>query len=229
MPHITAADIPTLTRLYEQGKLSRSPPGTPLFGATTGSSSGTTTGTPAPSKNLNDRVGLIRGDITTLAVDAIVNAANRSLLGGGGVDGAVHRRAGYGLYEECRHLGGCETGSAKITNGYNLPSGKVIHAVGPVYDPSDHARSERLLTGCYTRSLELAAENACRTIAFSSLSTGIYGYPSRDAAPAALCAIRAFLTGPRGDAIDKVVIVTYEMKDVEAYNEFIPYAFLPLP
>jgi O-acetyl-ADP-ribose deacetylase (regulator of RNase III) len=173
-------------------------------------------------------VGLFRGDITTLSVDAIVNAANRSLLGGGGVDGAIHRAAGPRLYEECRTLGGCPTGSAKLTRAYNLPCRRVVHAVGPVYDPSDPDKSERLLTGCYTRSLELAAEAGCRSVAFSAISTGVYGYPSRDAAPAALSAIRRFLVGPEGDKIDLVVIVTFEMKDVEAYNEFIPYVIPPL-
>jgi O-acetyl-ADP-ribose deacetylase (regulator of RNase III) len=172
-------------------------------------------------------VGLIRGDITTLAVDAIVNAANRSLLGGGGVDGAIHRAAGPDLFEECRTLGGCPTGSAKMTGAYRLPCRRVIHAVGPIYDPLDHDKSERLLTGCYTRSLELAVEAGCRSVAFSAISTGIYGYPSRDAAPAALSAIRNFLVGPKGDKIDLVVIVTFEMKDVEAYNAYIPYVLFP--
>ncbi|KAK3903112.1 hypothetical protein C8A05DRAFT_14908 [Staphylotrichum tortipilum] len=225
-PHLTAADIPSLTLLYEQRKLSTTPPGTPILGPTTGGSSGSLS-IPTPSKSYNDRVGLFRGDITTLALDAIVNAANRSLMGGGGVDGAIHRRAGNELFEECKRVGRCETGEAKITNGYKLPCRKVIHAVGPIYDPSDHAGSERLLTGCYRRSLELAVENECRTVAFSAISTGVYGYPSRDAAPAAMGAIRAFLDGPSGKDLDKVVIVTYELKDVDAYNEFIPYVTLP--
>ncbi|KAK4249234.1 hypothetical protein C7999DRAFT_30286 [Corynascus novoguineensis] len=232
-----AEDIPSLSLLYKLRKLSPvSPDNTPVSatyyhrpGSDTGSSSSISTATiPEPSKSLNDRVGLIRGDITTLQLDAIVNAANRSLLGGGGVDGAIHRAAGPELYDECRALGGCPTGSAKITGGYGLPARKVIHAVGPIYDPLDHDKSEQLLTGCYTRSLELAVEHGCRTIAFSAISTGVYGYPSQDAAPAALGAIRRFLEGPDGDKLDKVVIVTFEMKDVEAYNEFIPLYFPPV-
>lgn len=216
---LTASDIPSLSLLYKLRKLSAPSPGASPLPM---SRQGPGIDVLPPSKSLNDRVGLIRGDITTLKLDAIVNAANRSLLGGGGVDGAIHRAAGPELYDECRALGGCPTGSAKITNGYGLPARKVIHAVGPIYDPFDHDKSERLLTGCYTRSLELAVEHGCRTVAFSAISTGVYGYPSQDAAPAALGAIRKFLTGPDGDKIDKVVIVTFEMKDVEAYNEFIP-------
>ncbi|KAL2177063.1 uncharacterized protein P884DRAFT_269974 [Thermothelomyces heterothallicus CBS 202.75] len=223
---LTASDIPSLSLLYKLRKLSAPSPGASPLPTTTRPGPGADI--PPPSKSLNDRVGLIRGDITTLKLDAIVNAANRSLLGGGGVDGAIHRAAGPELYDECRALGGCPTGSAKITNGYGLPARKIIHAVGPVYDPLDHDKSERLLTGCYTRSLELAVEHGCRTVAFSAISTGVYGYPSQDAAPAALGAIRKFLTGPDGDKIDKVVIVTFEMKDVEAYNEFIPFFFPPV-
>ncbi|KAK4121666.1 A1pp-domain-containing protein [Parathielavia appendiculata] len=227
MAPLSASDIPSLSLLYKLCKLSSAPAGTPLPKTLLGPN-GTTL--PSPSKSLNDRVGLFRGDITTLPVDAIVNAANRSLLGGGGVDGAIHRAAGRRLYEECRTLGGCPTGSAKMTDAYDLPCRKVIHAVGPVYDPLDHDESERLLTGCYTRSLELAAsdEGGCRSVAFSAISTGVYGYPSREAAPAALSAIRKFLQGANGSKIDKVVIVTFEMKDVEAYNEFIPLYFPPV-
>ncbi|KAK4097812.1 A1pp-domain-containing protein [Parathielavia hyrcaniae] len=228
MGPLLASDIPSLSLLYKLGKLSPAAPGTSLPRTLLGPNG---TALPSPSKSLNDRVGLLRGDITTLAVDAIVNAANRSLLGGGGVDGAIHRIAGRRLYEECRTLGGCATGSAKMTDAYGLPCRKVIHAVGPVYDPLDHDGSERLLTGCYTRSLELAvagADGGCRSVAFSALSTGIYGYPSREAAPAALSAIRAFLEGPDGVKIDMVVIVTYEKKDVDAYNEFVPLYFPPV-
>ncbi|KAK4677723.1 hypothetical protein QC764_301270 [Podospora pseudoanserina] len=223
MTVLKAADIPSVSLLYKLHKLSAAPADTKLVKTLLGP-----TEIPPPSKSLNDRVAVYRADITSLAVDAIVNAANRSLLGGGGVDGAIHRAAGRGLYEECKKLNGCKTGSAKITDAYDLPCNRVIHAVGPVYDPADHDTSEKLLVGCYTTSLELAVEHECRTIAFSALSTGIYGYPSREAAPAALSAIRKFLTGKDGDKIDKVILVTFEKKDVDAYTEFVPHYFPPV-
>ena len=219
MPPIPASSIPSLSLLYKLHQLSPAPSNTPLPTTLLGPN---TTTPPAPSKALNDRIGLIRGDITKLSVDAIVNAANTSLLGGGGVDGAIHRAAGPQLYLECRGLGGCATGSAKMTGAYGLPCRRVIHAVGPVYNAFGRAGSERLLAGCYTKSLELAVEGGCRTVAFSAISTGVYGYPSREAAAAALSAIRRFLVGPDGGRIEKVVVVTFEMKDVQAYNELMP-------
>lgn len=178
---------------------------------------------PVASQSFNDRVGVIRGDITKLQVDAIVNAANNSLLGGGGVDGAIHRAAGKKLLKECYELNGCETGSAKITGGYDLPSKRVIHAVGPIYDSRDHEESEEKLRSCYTTALKLAVENDCKTIAFSALSTGVYGYPSNAAAPVAIKAVKDFLEGADGDKLEKVVFTTFVQKDVDAYDRWLPW------
>ena len=140
-----------------------------------------------------DRLEARQGDITTLAVDAIVNAANPSLLGGGGVDGAIHQAAGPDLLAECRTIGGCPTGEARITKGYRLPARHVIHTVGPVYQgrPED----PRLLAACYTNSLTLAKEHGIRTIAFPAISCGVYGYPLEAACTIAINACTAFMKG----------------------------------
>lgn len=177
---------------------------------------------PTPSQSFNDKISIIRADITKLEVDAIVNAANNSLLGGGGVDGAIHRAAGPELFDECETLDGCDTGSAKITGAYELPCRKVIHAVGPVYNSGRKQTSASLLAGCYAKSLELAVENECKSIVFSALSTGVYGYPSQEAAPIAIKVVKDFLEGEDGHKIEKIVFCTFEQKDVNAYNEWIP-------
>ncbi|KAH6889203.1 hypothetical protein B0T10DRAFT_440844 [Thelonectria olida] len=175
---------------------------------------------------INRRIGFFRGDITRLKLDAIVNAANSSLLGGGGVDGAIHRAAGRELVAECAKIdGGCPTGEARITKGYKLPSKHVIHTVGPKYHYD--LEPEELLRSCYENSLELAVNSQVATLAFPGISTGIYGYPSPGAAEVACETVRKFLEGSDGSKIMRVVFVTFEQKDVDAYKTAIPKYFPP--
>lgn len=162
-----------------------------------------------------DRMEIREGDITQIACDAIVNAANTALLGGGGVDGAIHRAAGPQLLAECRTLGGCPTGEARLTRGYKLPAKYVIHAVGPVYRDGRHGESE-LLRSCYTNSLDLAVQNGAKTIAFPAISCGVYGYPLEEAAGVALSATGEFLEAH--PQIDKVVFVMFSPEVLRAYE-----------
>ena len=153
-----------------------------------------------------ERIEVIQADITKLAVDAIVNAANRSLLGGGGVDGAIHRAAGPELLAACRTLGGCETGQAKITPGFRLPARFVIHTVGPIYDDGTRGEPD-LLASCHRESLRLAVANGARTIAFPAISCGVYGYPIPDAARIALGTVVGFLA--EETAIEQVIFACF--------------------
>lgn len=162
-------------------------------------------------------IELVQGDITHQETDAIVNAANTSLLGGGGVDGAIHRAAGPQLLQATRQLGGCETGDAKITKGYNLKARHVIHAVGPVYDASRQEEVARLLASAYRRSLEVAFDNGLKTVAFPSISTGVYAYPVAEAARIALSAICAF--AETHDRPELVRFVLFDSETFRAYGE----------
>lgn len=161
------------------------------------------------------RIEIIQGDITKQAVDAIVNAANCSLLGGGGVDGAIHRAAGPELLAECRTLHGCETGKAKITRGYRLPAKYVIHTPGPVWRGGTHHEDE-LLASCYRSCLALADENGCKTVDFPSISTGVYAFPVERAAGIAIRTIEAFLADH--PAIERVRMVCFDSRTRAAYD-----------
>jgi O-acetyl-ADP-ribose deacetylase (regulator of RNase III) len=160
-------------------------------------------------------IEVIQGDITTLAIDAIVNAANQTLLGGGGVDGAIHRAAGPRLLAECATLMGCKTGNAKITRGYNLPAKHVIHTVGPVWHGGNKGEPE-LLASCYRRSLEVAVENDVETIAFPSISTGVFRYPIEQACRVALSTTTEFLKS--NETLKKVSFVCFSAGDLETYR-----------
>ena len=165
---------------------------------------------------MNKRIEIHQGDITKLEVDAIVNAANTSLLGGGGVDGAIHRAAGPELLEECKTLNGCLTGEAKITKGYNLPAEFVIHTVGPVWNGGKHNEDE-LLANCYLNSLKLAVENGIKTIAFPAISTGIYRFPLKQAVQIAINEVKNFLETDK--PMEKVIFVCFDDKTFESYEE----------
>lgn len=163
-------------------------------------------------------IELHKGDITKLKVDAIVNAANTSLLGGGGVDGAIHRAAGKELLEECRTLNGCSTGDAKITGGYLLAARYVIHTVGPVWHGGNSEEPEQLAS-CYKRSLQLAKENKIRTIAFPNISTGVYGYPKKEAALIAINEVSKFLKNETCNL--KVIFCVFDEENYNLYKQFL--------
>jgi O-acetyl-ADP-ribose deacetylase (regulator of RNase III) len=163
------------------------------------------------------KLEVMQGDITKLAVDAIVNAANSSLLGGGGVDGAIHRAAGPELLKECRTLAGCPTGEARITKGYTLPARHVIHTVGPIY--SGKPRDKTLLTGCYQNSLKLAAENNVHSLAFPAISCGVYGYPIEEACKIAVDTTCNFLKNNL--TIEKVIFMLFSPMNLNVYGKYV--------
>jgi O-acetyl-ADP-ribose deacetylase len=164
---------------------------------------------------METRIELIRGDITKLKVDAIVNAANTSLLGGGGVDGAIHRAAGPGLLEVCRLLGGCKTGEAKVTKGYKLPAQFVIHTVGPVWGVGDRDE-EALLAACYKNSLAQATIHDCKTVAFPNISTGVYHFPKELAAGIAIREVKHYLS--ENNVPEKVIFVCFDDENFSIYQ-----------
>jgi O-acetyl-ADP-ribose deacetylase (regulator of RNase III) len=164
------------------------------------------------------KIELIQGDITKLSVDAIVNAANKSLLGGGGVDGAIHRVAGKELLEECKTLGGCNTGDAKITKGYQLPAKYVIHTVGPVWNDGNNNETT-LLEQCYVNSLQLAVKHNIQTIAFPCISTGVYHFPKEKAVEIAINTSKSFLD--KEDNIQKIFFVVFDQENYEIYKSLL--------
>ncbi len=167
---------------------------------------------------MDTKIEVMQGDITKLSVDAIVNAANSTLLGGGGVDGAIHRAAGPGLLDACRKIGGCPTGEARITPGFSLPAAYVIHAVGPVWR-GGHSGEPGLLASCYANCLRLAAENKCNSVAFPNISTGIYGYPKKDAAVIAVCEVRKHLA--LHPLPSRVIFACFDPENLEIYREIL--------
>jgi len=205
-------DIETIAQFYKTSVLKPAPHGKARF---------------QPNHELLERVSLYQGDIRELDIDSIVNAANRSLLGGGGVDGAIHAAAGPKLLDECRTLNGCLTGESKITRGYRLPARHIIHTVGPIYSSREKEEKAQQLESSYKTSLELAVENALRHVAFPSISTGIYSYPIVDATRIALNTTRTFLESEAGNKLERVIFVVWSNKDKEVYESLIPEYFPP--
>ncbi|KAN0093052.1 hypothetical protein V8E55_003836 [Tylopilus felleus] len=209
MPILSLSEIPTIGALYQSSILRAHQPQSSRYYP--------------PRIGALNQVSLYHGDITKLEMDAIVNAANPTLL----VDGAIHRAAGPRLLAECRTLNGCETGDAKITGGYNLPAKHVIHTVGPIYFPDQAALCEKLLHSCYKSSLQLAIANGCETIAFPSVSTGLFGYPIKDATGVALKSVRETLEKEDGEKLKRVIFVVFNDRDRATYEQLIPLYFPP--
>jgi O-acetyl-ADP-ribose deacetylase (regulator of RNase III) len=206
MADIQLDEIPTLSLLYKLSRIPLDEDRAPSH---------------QPSATYNDKISIIKQDITALAIDAIVNAANESLLGGGGVDGAIHRAAGPDLVEECHGLNGCEAGDAKITEGYELPARKVIHAVGPRWYALSPDDAEEKLRGCYRRGLELAVEHNLKSIAFPAISTGVFSYPNVKACNDALTEVRQFLDEGKGDGLQRIIFCNFLQKDQDIYYKHV--------
>ena len=205
-PILALDAIPCLTQLYDRGALSAA-----------------ASAAHPPNARLNARVGLVRHDITRIAADGIVNAANESLLGGGGVDGAVHRGAGPRLLDACVLLGGCRPGEAKATAGFDLPARKVVHTVGPVYyRATDKKRAAEVLRSCYRRSLEVGEQNRLTSLVFCPVATGIYGYPNEEAAEIAISEVRRYLDEGRGGNYSMVVFTNILAVDYDPYLALLP-------
>lgn len=205
--YVTLNEIPTWQKYYNEQKLSGKSKSSDEINANY-----------VANDVLNSKIGVFTGDITCLEIDSIVNAANKKLLGGGGVDGAIHRAAGSHLLEECRTLNGCKTGEAKITAGYNLPAKYVIHTVGPIgYYPDD-------LKNAYTNSLDLALKNEIRSIAFPCISTGVYGYPNEEAAREVLELLRNYLE-KNHEKIDRIILCLFMRKDIDLYKRYLQKFF----
>ncbi|KAK9471912.1 A1pp-domain-containing protein [Dipodascopsis tothii] len=200
--------IPTIAQLYAKRLLTAAP-----------------RALAASAPGLNAKVSVVRADITKLKVDAIVNAANTRLGGGSGVNGAIHAAAGPNLPVECSKIGGCETGDAKITSGCDLPARFIIHTVGPVYHEHAALDSKKLLVSCYSRSLKVGLHSGATSIAFSSISTGVFGYPIEDATLTAVETVREFLEGPEGAEINRVLFVVFSAKDEQIYHKVVPMFF----
>ncbi|PWN43438.1 A1pp-domain-containing protein [Ceraceosorus guamensis] len=211
MPESVALQsIPTLSSLFKSGRatISRS-----ITSA-------------SPSAASASKIRLYQGDITTLEVDSIVNAANHSLLGGGGVDGAIHRRAGEELLKECRGLNGCDTGDAKVTKAYDLPAMHIVHTVGPVFSKKNPEKSAKELRSAYRRSLEEASKlTDVKSIAFPSISTGVYGYPVEEATHIALSTVASYLNDSDDSQLQNVVFCTFSAEDYDVYLRLAPEHF----
>lgn len=204
---LSVADIATLPALYKSKSIHAS--------------------TTNPKSPYIDHISLIKHDITRLSVSCIVNAANSKLLGGGGVDGAIHRAAGPELLSACQPLHGCKTGSAKITPAFRLSAKHVVHAVGPVYDSVRAAESERLLRGAYRASLDLARDHGCESIAFSTISTGVYGYPIELATEVVLDEVRNWLSQNEASVVQRIVFCVFSDEDEAVYLDTLPKYFPP--